>query len=158
MKYFNFLTVAVAIVLALGAQGAQAQSQTDATADGEAQVPGAARDAMSVELNKAEQIERGCQFFLLLRNSTDFTFRTFSLDLYFFDTDGVISRRLLVDTPPVAPDGTQVAAFVATDLQCDTVSQILVNGVQPCEVAGGAAPDCYSLLSLGNRTDITFFK
>jgi hypothetical protein len=152
MKLFSFLTGGTALALALTAA---AQAQDTATTS---EPPADESAAMSVELNKAEQIERGCQYFLLLRNTTDYDFQTFRLDFYFFDTEGVIAKRLLVDTPPVKPGDTRVAGFVASDLQCDSVSQILVNGVEPCEVAGGAAPDCYGLLALGNRTDIEFFK
>ena len=117
-----------------------------------------ASSGMLVELNKAEQTDGGCHYFLLLRNSTEYDFELLRLDLYFFDTAGVISKRLLVSTPPVGSGDTRVAAFVATELTCSDVSQILVNNVDPCDVSQGEAPVCQEILELGNRTEVTFFK
>ena len=66
-----------------------------------------ASSGMLVELNKAEQTDGGCHYFLLLRNSTEYDFELLRLDLYFFDTAGVISKRLLVSTPPVGSGDTR---------------------------------------------------
>jgi hypothetical protein len=158
MKYFKILTAGLTLFLPLLA-GAPAAAQTEEQPAAGAAADGAEGAALLVELNKAEQIDRGCQYFLLLRNGTDYAFEVFRLDLYFFDTDGVISKRLLIDTPAMQQGDTKVAGFIASDLQCDSVSQILVNDVEPCEVAGDAAPEsCTALLALNNRTDIKFFK
>ncbi|WP_119165537.1 hypothetical protein [Algihabitans albus] len=150
MKCFKILTVCAAIAMPLCS--AAAQEAEPAAADA------SASSGMLVELNKAEQTDGGCHYFLLLRNGTDYDFEVLRLDLYFFDTGGVISKRLLVGTPPVASGDTRVAAFVATEVDCDGVSQILVNNVDPCEVSQGEAPACHELLELGNRTEVNFFK
>ena len=150
MKCFKILTVCAAMTLPFWSAAAQ-DVQPAATS-------ASASSGMLVELNKAEQTDNGCHYFLLLRNDTDFDFEVLRLDLYFFDTGGVISKRLLVSTPPVGSGDTRVAAFVATDVTCEGVSQILVNNVDPCEVSQGEAPACHEILELGNRTDVNFFK
>ncbi len=162
MNCFRILTVCAALAAPLATAAAQesgtpsADTRTEAGAEAGAAADSAAR--MLIELNKAEQTDLGCQYFLLLRNETDYDFEVLRLDLYFFDTGGVISKRLLVDTPPLDSDATKVATFVARDLACDGVSQILLNKVEPCDVAEGDAPACDELIALNNRTEVTFFK
>jgi hypothetical protein len=157
MKYFNVLAAVFAVCsLTLPALAQEADRET--AGEMQREDSDAEQQAIQVELNKAEQVERGCQYFLLLRNRTELDLATFRLDMYFFDTDGVIAKRLLVDTPALGPGDTRVAGFLAPELQCDTVSQILVNDVQPCETVEGDAPECYEMLDLGNRTEARFFK
>ena len=88
--------------------------------------------ALSVELNKLEQIGTDCRSYMVLANQTGAVLDRLSLDLVVFDTSGVIDRRLAVELGPVAPGRTQVKVFDMSDLDCGQVARVLMNDVLAC--------------------------
>lgn len=115
--------------------------------------------ALSVELNKLEQIGTACRSYMILENRTGKALDRLSLDLVVFDTDGVIDRRLAVELGPVQSGRTQVKVFYMAELECGRVARVLMNDVLVC------APDrldeattCDEALHISGRGTVAFIR
>jgi len=133
---------AIALLAALGAASAAAQEAP----------------RVEIELNKLEQAGEACQVFLVIGNRTDGSFSSLNLDLVFFDADGVIARRLAVETAPLPARKTSVRAFAVEGLDCGGIGRVLLNTVLTCEADGAARDDCLGLVETASRADAEFFR
>ena len=124
-----------------------------------AEDPPAAEDSgLTLELNKVEDAEGGCQTYFLLDNRSGHVFDAFRLDLILFDGRGVIGDRLRLDLAPVRSDKRIVWTYVFPDTACAEIGSILVNDIPVCEARGGAAVDCIDLLKVSGRDSIPLEK
>ena len=112
-----------------------------------ASLPAAAASGVSIELNRLEPKDGGCQVSIVVANPGDKALDSLKLDLVFFDKDGVISRRLAVEAGPVRASKTSVKLFNAAETQCDGVSRVLLNDVTAC----GGEQDCLAAVSTSSR-------
>ena len=118
-----------------------------------------AQEGVSIDLNKLEPQEAACRVYLVLENGTEQDFTAFTLDLYVFDPEGVISKRLAVSTVPLTPGKTRVRPVDVRDTPCDQVSKILLNDVLDCADATGKRDDCVGLVALSARAEgVEFIK
>jgi hypothetical protein len=67
--------------------------------------------AETLELNKLESRDGACRAYLVLDNPTQAAFDSFKLDLVLFGTDGVILRRMAVETAPLRAEKKVVKLF-----------------------------------------------
>ncbi|HET8726801.1 MAG TPA: Tat pathway signal sequence domain protein [Alphaproteobacteria bacterium] len=113
---------------------------------------------LGVELNKLEQTEAACRAYLVFDNRTGTAFDELKLDLVFFGTGGVISKRMAVGVAPLAADKTSVKLFDIADLDCAAVGRVLINDVLACADASGERDDCVGLLRPTSLADAQFVK
>ena len=113
---------------------------------------------ISIDLNKLEPRDDACRAYLVLQNGTDQDFTAYTLDLYVFDPDGVISKRLAVDTVPLTPGKIRVRPVDIKETGCDQVSRILLNDVLDCADASGQRNDCVNDVTLTTHTEAEFIK
>ena len=73
-------------------------------------------DRLAIELNKLEPQDTACRTYFVLQNGTEIGFTELVLDIYIFNRDGIIERRLAMDTRAVMPGKTQVRLFDVRDL------------------------------------------
>lgn len=92
----------------------------------------AAKDGVSVELNKQEPNGAACRAYLVLENATESAFDTLKLDLVMFDADGVEAKRLAVETAPLSAGKTNLKVFDIDGLPCEWVGRVLLNDVMAC--------------------------
>lgn len=123
----------------------------------------AAEPGLAIELNKAEDGGGACVASLVIRNALGQNLDRFAMDLYVFDSDGVIARQVLLDLAPLkgAPGGakTTVARFNLIAGSCAEVSRILVNDIPSCRgEASGETLDCLTGLSVSSRAKIEMVK
>jgi hypothetical protein len=118
----------------------------------------AAAQTLDIELNKLEDLEGQCAASLVLTNRMSETLEQVRFDLYVFGQDGVIARRLLLDTGPMRVDKTTVATFALVDRPCGTVGRLLINDVPLCKTANGAQLDCVDALDLTSRATVPLAK
>jgi len=111
-----------------------------------------------VELNKLEPRDGGCRAYLLLENGTGSAFETLKLDLAMFDPDGVVSRRLAVETAPLPAGKTSLKVFDVDGLSCTDIGSVLLNDVAACADGSGARDDCLGLVAVGARGSVEFIK
>ena len=111
-------------------------------------------DRLSIELNKLEPQDDACRTYFVLQNDTGIGLTELVLDIYVFNRDGIIERRLALDTREIMPGKTQVRLFDVRDLGCDAIGRFLINGVLSCEDTDGQRADCAGLLAFTSRTDV----
>ena len=117
-----------------------------------------AEPSVKIDLNKLEPREGACRAYFVVENATDSRFTGFSLDLFLFGSDGVVSKRIVVDSAPLDAAKTRVRPVDFREVNCEDVSMILVNDVIKCADATGERDDCVSLVELSNRTAAKFVK
>jgi len=118
----------------------------------------AAEDGVSVELNKLEPSGEACRAYLVLENGAGSAFETLKLDLVMFDTDGVVAKRLAVETAPLPAEKTSLKVFDMEGLACETVGRVLLNDVMACADASGPREDCLGLVAPAARGPVEFIK
>lgn len=118
----------------------------------------AEESSLEVELNKLEPQNGGCRVYLVFDNGTASAFDSLKLDLVVFGTDGVISRRLAIESAPLAADKTTVKLFDLAEVACPDIGRILLNDVLECRDADGDRGDCLDRLYLGSRAGVPFLK
>jgi hypothetical protein len=119
---------------------------------------GAAAQTLDIELNKLEDLAGQCAASLLLTNRMSETLEQVRFDLYLFGQDGVIARRLLLDTGPMRVGKTTVATFALLDRPCSAIGRLLVSDVPLCRTANGADLDCVGPLNLTSRAAVPLAK
>jgi hypothetical protein len=120
--------------------------------------PVVAAQTLDIELNKLEDIEGKCAASLVLTNRMSETLEQVRFDLYVFGQDGVIARRLLLDTGPMRVDKTTVATFALLDHPCSSVGRLLISDVPLCKTANGTPLDCIAVLNLTSLAPIPLAK
>lgn len=122
---------------------------------GFAAAPGARAAGLSIELNKIEDSDGACLGTFVIGNGMGHSLDRFSLDLYIFDRDGVVARRVAIDLAPLRRDKTTVTRFPLIQSACDRVGRVLVNDIPACRSAdSGEMLDCLTDLSLTSRAGV----
>jgi hypothetical protein len=122
---------------------------------GFAAAPGAHAAGLSIELNKIEDSDGACLGTFVIGNGMGHSLDRFSLDLYVFDRDGVVARRVAIDLAPLRRDKTTVTRFPLIQSACDRVGRVLVNDIPACRSAdSGEMLDCLTDLSLTSRAGV----
>lgn len=117
--------------------------------------PALAASGVSVELNRLEPKDNGCQISIVVANPSDKALDSLKLDLVFFNKESVISKRLAVEAGPVRASKTTVKLFNAADAKCDEIGRVLLNDVTAC----GSEQDCLALVTTSSRVkDVEFAK
>ena len=118
----------------------------------------AADPALSIELNKLEDIDGKCRASLVIDNRLGRALDRFNIDLFVFDRAGVIAQRLLVDLAPLRDDKTTVATFALVEGPCSGIGRVLVNDIPACRGADGTDLDCVAALAVSSRTGTPLVK
>jgi hypothetical protein len=129
------LAVGLAVI---GAGGAGAQ-------DGRGASP------LRLELNRLQPVGESCRAYLVIENPTAAAYRSLKLDLFVFDTEGVIARRVAIEGGPVPARKTSVKLFDFAGLACERLTQVLLNDVLGCETGEGARADCLGSIETGSK-------
>ena len=114
--------------------------------------------AVSVELNKLEPNGEACRAYLVVKNDAGAAFETLKLDLVLFDTDGVVARRLAVETAPLPAGKTSLKVFDVAGLSCDGIGRVLLNDILACRDGSGERTDCAAFVTPTARGAVPFIK
>ena len=144
---------ATAAVLVLAAAGLTAAAASAAAATLAADTPSV---GPTVELNRLEAAGGGCRLTLVVANPGAQRFEQLKLDLVVFDADGIVARRLAVETGPVWPNETVVRLFEAADLPCAGIGRLLLNDVAACIGEAGPLDGCLDRLATASRAAVPF--
>jgi len=116
----------------------------------------AVKDGIDLELNRANTVAESCEVSFVVRNELAHTLDRFQLELYVFDSDGIIKARSNIDLAPLRKNKSTVLAFRLYAAPCATVSKVLVNDIPQCRADTGAAFELpvqtYGFESKQNRT------
>lgn len=120
---------------------------------------GKAPVAVTVELNKLEEVDKGCRVYFVISNKTPKAFQTFKIDLILFRTDGVIGKRVFADIAPLRADrARQVKLFDLSGIKCAEVGSLLVNDTLECRDDEGVVEQCFSRLEVSSLGNVTLSK
>lgn len=120
--------------------------------------PATAAAEFTVELNKLEPVKTACRAYLVVRNGGEAALSSLRLDLVMFGADGVIARRLAVETAPLSAGKTSVRLFDLEGTACDDISRVLLNDVLTCRSEAGDLPDCLSRIETSSRAAAEFIR
>jgi hypothetical protein len=107
---------------------------------------------LRIELNRLEPVPaETCRAYLLIENSAAAAYRSLKLDLFAFDIDGVIAKRVALEAGPVLASKTSVKLFDFAGVACDRLGRVLLNDVIGCETAKDAEPGCLAAIATSSR-------
>lgn len=118
----------------------------------------ASKSAVTIELNKLESRDGACGAYLVLTNPDGPDLVDLQLDLYLFNPDQVIERRIAVNLAPLPTGKTSVKLFDIKDLDCSRVGKVLINGAISCASTDGPIADCIAHIEPSSRVDAAFYK
>jgi hypothetical protein len=118
----------------------------------------AAEPLVSIELNKLEAHGEACRAYLVLENKTNAAFESLKLDLVTFDAQGVVAKRLAVETAPLAASKTSLTAFNIAKQDCGGIGRVLLNSILACRQAGSPRSDCLERVTTTARGRVPFIK
>jgi hypothetical protein len=145
-RRFKHSYAGAAVWLALAAMAGAANAQA-------VQAP-----PLGLELNKLEPAENGCRMLMVVDNRNGSALSVIKLDLVFFQPDGVIGKRIVLDLAPVRAAKRGVKAFDIDRLKCDGIGSILINDVLDCRAETGPAADCLSRLRTTSLSGVELSK
>lgn len=115
-------------------------------------------ESLHIELNRLEERDGGCRVHLVLTNASAHAYTSYRLDLVIFASDGVIARRLALETAPLRANKTMVKEFELAGLACRGVGRVLLNDVSACVSGDGDMDDCVASTRVSSRASATFVK
>lgn len=119
----------------------------------------AGRAEISLELNRATpSSEGGCQLVFFGQNGLDQDFEEVTWRLAVFGSDGVFRNLLGLPLGALSAGKRRVVQY-NLPTACADLSEIIVNDVASCTLAGDENDDsdaCLSQLTVTTRTDIAF--
>lgn len=114
----------------------------------------AAKPDLTVELNTMADANGGCQLTFVAKTGFSKGINQIILETVLFDKAGTVNRLTLFDFGAIPADRPRVRQFIVPELTCGNLSQILINGINTCEVPGKNADACASGMSVTSRTDV----
>lgn len=115
---------------------------------------------IEIELNRVAERDGICQVYFRVKNRTETPFSGFKVDLAFFDKNGVINDRVLVDLAPLRSQKTSIHVFDMPDLDCANIGEVLLNDITECQATDGAnSPgDCFGAVKLTAKGGLDFYR
>jgi len=120
--------------------------------------PMAQAQSLTVELNKLDDVETGCQAFFLFQNDRAENLTEFEMSLAILSPDGIIDRLLTIDAAPLPAERTTLKLFEIPDTQCANIGEILLHDIPACTPQNGDPLDCFSFLVLNSRATAPLVK
>ena len=143
LKHLCFAALGAAL-----AGGASAQGTGPAASTG---------PAISVELNKLESAGTSCRSYFLVTNRTPDALRDLRLEVYLFDRNGVVLRRIALPFSSLRSERSKVTIFDLADIACTDLDRLLVNEVLTCTGEDGTpVKNCSDLVAVTTRAAVTF--
>lgn len=112
---------------------------------------------ISLELNRATaSSEGGCQVVFFGQNGLDEALEDVTWRLAVFDAEGVFRNLLALPLGSLSAGKRRIVQYNLPS-PCTELSEIIVNDVAQCKIAGGDAADvCLTELTVTSRADIAF--
>ncbi|MCT4553233.1 MAG: hypothetical protein N4A53_00945 [Pelagimonas sp.] len=109
---------------------------------------------LSLQLNAVDPVENACRLSFVAVNGLAGDLTSVVFEAVLFDRSGQVDRLTLLDFAALPQGRPRVRQFLVPQLACDNLGQVLINGTQRCELAGGAEGaegGCARGLSLSSR-------
>jgi len=118
----------------------------------------ASAQTLTVELNKLENVDSGCQAYFLFQNGLEQNLEGFEMSLAILSPDGIIDRLLTIDAAPLPAQRTTLKLFEIPGTDCGQIGEVLLHDIPVCKPQNGQELDCFSFLELNSRAAAPLVK
>jgi hypothetical protein len=96
------------------------------------------------------------QLTMVIDNTKGTSLKSYKVDLFAFDTDGVAQKRVAVELGPLPPRKTIVKIFDFPGIACNKVGRVLLNDVLACDGGDAAREACLERTETESKAGIPF--
>lgn len=111
---------------------------------------------LKLQLNRLEPAGESCRATLVIDNSRGGALKSYKVDLFAFDTDGVAQKRVAVELGPVPARKTTVKIFDFPGIACPKVGRVLLNDVLACEGGDAGREACLERTETETKASVPF--
>lgn len=111
---------------------------------------------LKLQLNKVETAGEACRITMVIDNSKGTGVKTYKVDLFAFDTEGVAQKRVAVELGPLPPRKTTVKIFDFPGIICNKVGRVLLNDVLACDGGDAAREACLERTETETKAGLPF--
>jgi hypothetical protein len=112
---------------------------------------------IAIELNKLEPTANACRGYFVVENRLHDTVKELRLDIFLFDRDGVILRRVGLPFADVRSQRMKIVLFDLAELNCNDIGRLVLNDVLACTSANGAPiSGCGGMVATSTRAGPRF--
>ncbi len=95
-----------------------------------------------LQLNRLEPSGEACRATVVIDNLKGGAIKSYKVDLFAFDTEGVAQKRVAVELGPLPARKTTVKLFDFAGISCSKIGRVLLNDVLACEGGEGGREGC----------------
>jgi hypothetical protein len=111
---------------------------------------------LRLQLNKVETAAEACRITMVIDNTKGAGLKSYKVDLFAFDTDGVAQKRVAVELGPLPPRKTTVKIFDFPGITCNKVGRVLLNDVLACDGGDAAREACLERTETETKAGLPF--
>ena len=111
---------------------------------------------LKLQLNKVETAGEACRITVLVDNARGAGLKSYKLDLFAFDPEGVAQKRVAVELGPLPARKTIVKIFDFPGIACGKVGRMLLNDVLACDGGEPAREACLERTETETKAGIPF--
>ncbi|MBI1494656.1 hypothetical protein [Halocynthiibacter styelae] len=108
---------------------------------------------VSIELNTLTNVEGGCRLSFLAQNTLETDLDRLVLETVLFTKEGAVQTLTLFDFQALPTGRPRVRQFDLAGASCESLGNILINGVNQCVGGDLDANACADALKLQSRTE-----
>ncbi|GJE60195.1 Tat pathway signal protein [Methylobacterium trifolii] len=112
--------------------------------------------SLKLQLNRLEPAPDACRITMLVDNSRGGALKSYRVDLFAFDTEGVAQKRVAVELGPLSPKKTTVKIFDFPGITCPKIGRVLLNDVLACEGGEAGREACLERTETESKAGIAF--
>lgn len=114
------------------------------------------KGAISIELNRLQDVEGSCRLSLVFTNGLPATVSSLSIETVLFDKSGQVDRFLVLKSRPLPAGKIRVQQFDVEGAKCGQFGRLLLNDVRDC--AAGELKDaaCLERIRPSSRAEMPF--
>ncbi|CAM2809851.1 MULTISPECIES: Tat pathway signal protein [Methylobacterium] len=121
-----------------------------------AQDAGADKTPLKLQLNKVETAGEACRVTMVVDNSKGAGLKSYKVDLFAFDPEGVAQKRVAVELGPLPARKTIVKIFDFPGIACGKVGRVLLNDVLACDGGDAAREACLERTETESKAGLAF--
>ena len=111
---------------------------------------------IKLQLNRLETAGEACRATMLVDNSRGPALRSYKVDLFAFDTEGIAQKRVAVEFGPVPARKTTIKIFDVPGISCARVGRVLLNDVLACEGGEAGREGCLERTETETKASVPF--
>lgn len=119
-----------------------------------AQEPAPAGKALSLELNSLSQADKTCRVYMIARNDMGVKIDDMSVQIVLFDQEQHVTNFLTLKSGPLTVGKSRLMQFNLDNVDCASVSGILVNDITDCTGEGLTPAACLDALHTSSKASI----